>query len=561
VSLVDSASPEPGLAKQGPLLRPTTRASRPAVEFRVDSDVTGSVHPGGVGMDRRSFIKTMSLGAVSLAAAAGDDAKGGPVMSATTDETGSELGYKHRIAFGAWANDMRNSALPLQQWPAPQFDDKTVEGLTQVLEVIGDAGYGYLDTFGLYGTNDYPVDIVSAFGDRERNRRLDRVFREADKRGIRMSLPLGLLTWGWDTIIREDPEVRGKDGDGNPHPHAMCGAREKSWVYVDKLIDTMFERQDFGAVHMESADLGYCMCPECSGKDGPVGYNARLNMRAGDYIKSSHPDALVYVCPINWVPWGLNADGVQHKVSAEDMPHIVELSRHIDVFMDQGHRGRMIDWSHVGRLRCDYGTSGGLWVYHGARQDRLSYFLPYPVRAAQHLRDHYEHGARACLYYQGPMVNPAVEVTSAVAGRVMRDPSAEPMSVLEEVVEHYYRPRTAGACQALVQVFAEAEEAYFGQWDEARFKEVHKAEMPGEFTLGVLFGTQPDPAAFLTEPFLDAAGRAVCKTGLVSALGHLMALDGQFEDRGRIERMTHCLTIMLHLLTTVMLAKGEDWAS
>ena len=511
-------------------------------------------------MDRRSFLGAVSLGAASVAMGRAGDREGVAAMGATDGGAKGGRGYKHVIAFGAWMNDMRNSALPLQQWPAPQFDDKTVEGITRVLEVAGDSGYGYLDTFGLYTTNDYPPDIVSAFGDRARNRRLDEVFRAAEEHGVRMSLPLGLMTWGWDRIIREDAEVRGKDQEGNPHPHAMCGAKEKSWAYIEKVIDTMFARHDFGAVHLESADLGYCMCPECAGKYGAVGYNAKVNARAADYIKSRHPTVLAYVCPINWVPWGLGAEGVQQTVSGEDLPHIIELSRHIDLFMDQGHRGRMLHWNMVGQLKCEYGTSGGLWVYHGARQDRLSYFLPYPVRAARHLRDHHEHGARGCLYYQGPMLNPAAEVNSAVAGRVMRDVSREPAGVLEEVIEDYYRPRKPDAAGALASVFLEAEEAYFGQWRDAPFREQHKVEMPGEFTLGVLSGTQPDPAAFLLEPFLDAAGRAACKSGLRSALGHLEALDGQFDDGGRVERMARCMTVMLHLLTTAMLAKGEAWA-
>ena len=49
-----------------------------------------------------------------------------------------------RIAFGCWINDMRNSALPLEQWPAPQCDDATVEGVLRTLDGIRDAGYGVL---------------------------------------------------------------------------------------------------------------------------------------------------------------------------------------------------------------------------------------------------------------------------------------------------------------------------------------------------------------------------------------------------------------------------------
>jgi hypothetical protein len=267
----------------------------------------------------------------------------------------------------------------------------------------------------------------------------------------------------------------------------------------------------------------------------------------------------VYVCPINWVPWRLNEAGVQQKASPDELAQIIQLSEHVDIFMDQGHRGRIVEWSDVPRLHCAYGTSGGLWVYHGARQDRLSYFLPYPMRAAQHLREHHGHGARACLYYQGPMINPAVEVNSAVAGRVMRDVGRDAREVLEEVIAVYYQPRSTEACRRLAGVYVAAEEAYFGQWDPARFAQQQRLEMPGEFTLGALFNTSPDPAAFLVEPFLDAAGRAACKAGLRTALAELVPIAGEFGDGGRIERMTRCMTVMLHLLNTVMLAKGEPW--
>lgn len=473
--------------------------------------------------------------------------------------TVSPNAYSHRLAFGAWVNDMRNQALPLQQWPAPQMDDLTVEGIIRVLDVISDAGYQYLDTFGLYATGDYPPDIVSAFGDRERNRYVERIFRAAEKRNIRMSLPLGLFTWGYDRIIVEDPQVRGQNADGTPHAHAMCGAKEKAWGYVEKLIDTMFARHDFGAVHLESADLGWCECPECGGKYGRVGYNARLNMRAADYIKARYPHALVYVCPINWLPWGLNERGEQHKLAGDDLAAVIELSKHIDVFMDQGHRGRILAWEDVPKLHCAYGTSGGLWTYHGARLDRLSYFVPYPKRAAQFLRDHYEHGTRACLYYQGPMDNPAVEVNSAVAGRIMCDVTRDPREALEDVIQTYYRPRSSEARAKLADVFMTAEDAYFEQWDAERIKEWHKLEPPGEFCVGLLFGTSPDLIGILWEPFLTAEGRAACRRGMIAALRQLLDIHDKFGDRNRIDRLTRALTITIQFLATIMGAKGEAW--
>ncbi len=468
----------------------------------------------------------------------------------------AEPAYRHRIAFGTWINDMRNEPLPLEQWPAPQLDDTTVEGITRTLDVISDAGYGYLDAFGLYATTNYPPDIVSAFDDPERARQVERVFAAAEERDIKMVLCLGVHTWGYDRIIREDPSVRGLDKDGNPHPHAMCGAKEKSWEYIDRLVETMFSRHDFGAVHLESADLGYCMCPECAGGLGSVGYNARLNARAAQIIKTHNKEALTYVCPINWEPWRLGDDGKQRTFSGDTLQHVIELSRHIDVFMDQGHHGRFISWDDVPRLSCDYGTSGGLWLYHGCRQDRLSYLVPYVRRMAGHLRDHYEHGARAALLYQGPMANPGVRVNSACGGRLLQDPTREPAEVLAEVIQDAWKPRSDEALRRLTQLFFDVEEGYFGAWDTSRIQGI---EPPGELMLGSLFNTSPDAATHLMEPHLDAEGRTACHAAWRGALGEAIALREQFEDRAALEGIIRALNVSLQLLATIRMVKGEKW--
>ncbi len=129
-------------------------------------------------------------------------------------------------------------------------------------------------------------------------------------------------------------------------------------------------------MHLESADLGWCQCPECGGKYGTVGYNVRLNIRAADYIKRKWPGKVVTCIPINW----LGGSGRSHFDQAEQ-DRIVELSKHVDCFMDQGWTGTFIPEDQrkafIGRLHCDYGTSGGLWVYPPGRWDRLSYFLPH----------------------------------------------------------------------------------------------------------------------------------------------------------------------------------------
>ena len=217
---------------------------------------------------------------------------------------------------------------------------------------------------------------------------------------------------------------------------------------MDKILDTALANFDFGGVHLESADLGWCDCPACGGKYGTVGYNCRLNIRAADYISRKWPGKLVTSIPINW----LGGSGRSHFDQAEQ-DQIIELSNHIDVFMDQGWNGTFIEEverkAFIKKLHCDYGTSGGLWVYHCGRWDRLAYFLPHPRRFAAAIRRHYEDGARGCMFYQGPVINPGVELNIALGGRMLVAPHRTVEDALEESLELYYQPRNAHCARSL----------------------------------------------------------------------------------------------------------------
>ena len=161
---------------------------------------------------------------------------------------------------------MRRRPLPLENWPAPQFDDETVESAIQAMDVQAAAGFNFLDAWGLFATYGWPPDIASAVDD-QRRRRLHRLQDAARQRNIRLVLGLGTYSWGYDKIIEADPAVRGRNPDGTPHAHALCDANPKSFEYVKRIIDFTLGQFDFGAVHLESCDLGCCWCPQCAGKD------------------------------------------------------------------------------------------------------------------------------------------------------------------------------------------------------------------------------------------------------------------------------------------------------
>ena len=480
-------------------------------------------------MDRRTVLKIAAAGAALAVGKRGIALSQSPERQAKSMK--NDNGYTYRIAFGAWINDMRNGPLPLQNWPAPQFDEQTLDGLVRALKVQAEAGFNFLDVWGLFATYGYPPDIKSAFQEEGRVRMVRRLIRAAEKLDMQVMFGMGLLSWGYDQILQDNPGVRGVDAEGKPHAHALCGAEEESWSYVEKILDCTLNNFEFGGVHLESCDLGCCMCTECAGKDGQVGYNVRMNSRAAQYIKGRWPHLTVTAIPSNWLK--ANAG----PFTPEEENHVVGMGGHIDCFMDQGWRGTYVAperrKAFISRLQCTYGTSGGVWMYHCARRNRLSYFMPYPKRAGAAIKEHYEDGARGSMIYQGPMINPAVEVNTAVAGRLLVCTQRDVQDALEEVIEVYYHPRSADARRGVAQVFCMAEDAFFDSWSEELKKDPHR---PGEFYLERLFGDSPQRTLYL-EQCLTPQGRESYRKGLIAVLDRLSSLDGQCRDEGRLGRI------------------------
>lgn len=500
--------------------------------------------------NRRDFLRTVQAAAVSAALVSSSDL----FAESASDDDGKS--YPYRIAFGCWIGDMRNTPLPLQKWPAPQLDEEAVDSFITAMDVQSKAGFNYLDAWGLFATYGYPADVSQAFADPQRRKQVERILAAAKERGLKYLFGMGLFSWGYDEIIKADPEVQGHNAAGQPLQHVMCGAKEKAWKYVEKILDLALTEFDFAGVHLESADLGYCDCPECAGKFGRVGYNARLNIRAAEYIRSKWPGKIINCIPINWLPLP-----ERKHFNDEELGQIIELSNHINGFMDQGWNGTFVPESKQlelsKKLGCAYGTSGGLWVYHTVRWDRSAYFLPYANRSSAAIRRHHAQGARACMVYQGPMANPGAELNTAVCGRVLCDVKRSTEDVLGEVTDLYYRPKSASVRNQLVAWVLRAEEAYFGQWKPESF-ESRGGLMPGELHLTALFDETPGAASYLLEPYLTAEARRNYRKELVALLGELPGLAEQCDDGGRLRRIQTALATTAMLVDTIRQAKGES---
>jgi hypothetical protein len=456
--------------------------------------------------------------------------------------------FRHRIAFTLWINDVRNRVAPLENWPSAALDDETVDSIVRALDLQAVAGYNAVDFCGLLATAAWPVEI-STIASPARRKQVDRIIRAAHERHIRViAFPAGVLSWGFDAIIRHDPAV------ASDNKHVMNPLREESWEWQRKVFDFVLDNFDLDGVHLESADLGRCRTKECLERwPGDVAYHCYVTARTAEYLRRKRPGLLLEATVQNFKKWGQN-------FTPEEVEHVAQLSRTVDCVFDQGHQGTYVPEASrrdfLAKLHCDYGTSGGLWIYPPQRWSRTRWFLPVTQRAGRHIRQLYKDGGRGLMYYQGPVSNPGAEVNVAFGGRLMLKPENPPEDVLAEVLEVLYRPRDSQAHAALVELFRRAEDAYFGEWDHERVRKSNGG-VPGEVHLHQLAGASPNAAAYLAEPYLTAESRLRYKQALVSLYRQSVELDGRFSDSGRLARIRESIESVLADINNIAFGKGE----
>ena len=503
-------------------------------------------------MNRRKFLSVTSAAGVSWAAAMPARSRG------ATPET-EKAAYKYRIAFDVWINDVRNEAMPLENWPYGVFDDKTVDSIVRALDLQAEVGYTIVDLAGFWTTYGWPVDINSV-ADKDRVRRVNQILRAVHERKMKViTFPCGIMNWGFDEIIRHDPAVRSDD------KHNMNPLREESWKWAYKVFDFVADNYDIDGFHLESADQGRCRTKECMEKwPNDAAYHSYVTGRMAEYIRRKHPGKVVIATIM-----GFGARGARwgKTFTEEEKAHVVKLSRTVDCLIDQGHWGTYVsqaDWPEfIKRLHCAYGTSGGLWLYPNQRWHRSRWFLPYAMRTGKHIKELYDAGGRGVMYYQGPVMNPSTEVNIAFGGRLMNNAGRNLEEVLAEVLELLYKPKNPAAHRKLVDIFQRAEDVYFGQWNAKRFLEhegvpgQQKRPQPGNLRLAPPFGASPGPATYLMDPFLDTEGRRAYKAGLVSLLKDIFNVEQHFSDNGRLGRIKDAIEHTLMTINNIAFSKGE----
>lgn len=451
-------------------------------------------------------------------------------------------GFKYRVAFGAWINDMRNEGMPGEGWPSVLLDEQAEKDIIKCLELQSKAGFNMFDVWGLLVSFSWPLDIKSAVDDKRRER-INRIIQAAHELGIKVISGLGVYSWGFDEIIKNCPGVRG------PNPHAMCAASEESWEWMKKILDFLLsDFKNLDGIHMESADLGRCTCDICS-KRNDIEYHSKINIRVADYVREKYPDKIIMV----------NTCGFKPFKTEEEWKSLMELSSHIDFmiipqwwvyggyFDEGGYYDEETRIRFAKGLKCDFGSSGGVWVYPPQPWDRLRWFLPYARRTGENIKQLFKEGGRAVEYYMGPVKNPGVEVNIAFGGRMLTEPEREVKDVLCDVLEMLYRPKDEETCRKLADIFLRAEDAYFNNcYDTSYFNNEKKL---CELRLTHLWEKTDGPAAYLStydDEFkmimMDSKGRSVYRKELISILEDISGIEDKISDKERLERVKICIS-------------------
>jgi hypothetical protein len=466
--------------------------------------------------------------------------------------------FDYKIAYGCWLNDSRTEPIINEDWPSIRIDQETLASLETTMAFIKAAGYNTFDVFGLITNNNWKDDIVSTV-DEERKNLVRCAIDIVHKNGIKLIYGLGIYSWGFELIIKNNPATRGTS------KQVMCASSTEAEKIMYKVIDYVSENYDVDGFHLEAADQGRCNCEKCS-KYNDIDYYNRINMIVAGYIRNKWPGKILLVNTSGYLAWG-------DVFSKNQLEALKPLSESIDVFIDIGSHGHFVSdgdrKNFIQTFKASFGTSNGFWIYPPQRWDRLRWFIPHLKQNINHLGKVFNDGGRSCELYLSPLINPAVEITVLCNGIFLNDIALRPDEVLKEAIDKLYNPADSEETALLYDIFSGAENIFMTSYTPERnrtlardysdgvenifvWSKTHpELAVPGEFFLERLFGVGPGYPCYLVLHF-NKQGRQLYYEGMKKLLEKAVKLK-KFRPRcGRTDRIVRSLTLVITDITNVM---------
>ncbi len=353
--------------------------------------------------------------------------------------------FSHRAYLG-WITDLATQPDTNADWPSLRLDAPLMKDYRRAFALLKQLQFQAVSVWGLYVARAWPVEIEKAVSP-ARGAQVERLIALAHAQGLRVYSGLGVYSWGFEEIIRANPQV----SRGNPR--ALCASEPQAWEWMRKVIDFVFARFPIDGVSLQSADQGRCPCADCRVYTDAE-YHALLNERAGHYIRSRWPGKTIGVNS-----WGMRFD------DPANLPSLVKIGQNADYLIDVNDTSRRADPGYrkkvVAALACDFGTLGGPQTEPPQHWARDRWFLPTLRRTGEHLHDLYADGGRACEYFFHIAANPGDELSLWLAGRTLAQPETPWQAHLQSSVAALYGTKTTATRDALAALFLRAEDAYF----------------------------------------------------------------------------------------------------
>ena len=461
---------------------------------------------------RRSMIarSTAALGSLALA--------GENLLGVADDKPAVK--FNHRGYLG-WITDLASDPDRTAAWPSMRLDAQLLKDYQESFATMQRLGFNEISVWGLYVSRAWPVDIASSVT-RERGALVEKLIEAAHRQGIRVYSGLGVYSWGFDEIIRAHPKL--SRGNAN----AMCASEAESWLWMQKVLDFVFQRFEIDGVSLQSADQGRCRCDQCK-TFTDAEYHALLNVRVSEYIRSRWPRKTI----------GVNSWGMKFE-EPQTLPSLKKISEKVDYLIDVHDTSRKRDLGYrkkiIDSLSCDFGTLGGPQVEPPQHWERDRWFLPTLKTVAGHLQELSAEGGRACEYFFHILANPADELSFWLAGKVLSDPTRAWDKHLEDSIEELYQVRKKATRDALAQIFLDAEQAYLR----------HLPRMSGTISMEPLVSDKPGPPVYLTKRLSPEQRKTYASelTGIKARAEKLLPEMSQ-QSKPKMERVIRCLANVL----------------
>jgi len=390
--------------------------------------------------------------------------------------------FIHR-GYNGWITDLSTVARPDAVWPATAIDEGLIADFQATYAFLQRIGINEMTVWGFFTARNWQPDIARTI-DAPIADQVRTLLKAAPAHDIKVLSGLGLYSWGFDEIIGQNPRL----SRGNAH--AMCASCDESWDWQRRVIDFIMGFPLDG-VSMQSADLGRCTCDTCQ-RWGDVEYHARLNDQAASYIKQHWPGRMVGIS--NW--------SMDFQDPA-DLDHLVSMTRHADYLIDVNDSLIRCDPAYrrvvAERIApCALGCGGTPNVEPPQHWARDRWFLPTLRRTAQNLQTFYADGGRAAENYMHLIANPGDEISMRLTAAVELEPSADWLDLLAGILDDVYKPVDAVTRSQLVDVFLEAEDAYFDNANPPPLNVVR---------LEPLVSSTVGPPIYVMEPIMNRSQR------------------------------------------------------